>query len=35
LAALLQERVRNKEAGHKIGQADFVQPQRSMSCIGG
>ena len=24
-----------RKAGHKIGQADFVQPQRSMSCIGG
>jgi len=35
LASLLQDRVRHKEAGHRIGQADFVQPQRSMSCIGG
>lgn len=35
LAALLHDRVRHKEAGHRIGQADFVQPQRSMSCIGG
>ena len=35
LALLLQNRVRHKEAGHRIGQADFVQPQRSMSCIGG
>jgi GTP 3',8-cyclase len=24
-----------KEAGHRIGQADFVQPARTMSCIGG
>ncbi|MFM7804602.1 MAG: GTP 3',8-cyclase MoaA [Verrucomicrobiota bacterium] len=35
LSALLQDRVRHKEAGHRIGKADFVQPQRSMSCIGG
>lgn len=35
LATLLRDRVRHKEAGHRIGQADFVQPQRSMSCIGG
>ncbi len=35
LASLLRDRVQHKEAGHKIGQADFVQPQRSMSCIGG
>jgi cyclic pyranopterin phosphate synthase len=35
LASLLRDRVRHKEAGHRIGQADFVQPQRSMSCIGG
>lgn len=35
LAALLRDRVQHKEAGHRIGQADFVQPQRSMSCIGG
>jgi cyclic pyranopterin phosphate synthase len=25
----------NKEAGHRIGQPDFVPPNRSMSCIGG
>jgi cyclic pyranopterin phosphate synthase len=24
-----------KEAGHRIGQPDFVAPSRSMSCIGG
>ena len=35
LAARLVEIVRGKEAGHRIGQADFVQPARSMSCIGG
>jgi cyclic pyranopterin phosphate synthase len=35
LAALLRDRVQHKEAGHRIGRADFVQPQRSMSCIGG
>lgn len=27
--------VTHKEAGHRIGQPDFVQPARSMSCIGG
>lgn len=35
LAARLQEIVRGKEAGHRIGQPDFVQPGRTMSCIGG
>ncbi len=35
LAARLVEIVRGKEAGHRIGHADFVQPARSMSCIGG
>jgi cyclic pyranopterin phosphate synthase len=35
LAALLREIVHHKEAGHRIGQPDFVQPQRTMSCIGG
>lgn len=27
--------VSKKEAGHRIGQTDFVQPARTMSCIGG
>ncbi len=27
--------VRQKEAGHRIGQPDFKQPERTMSCIGG
>ncbi len=27
--------VADKEAGHRIGQPDFVQPARTMSCIGG
>jgi len=27
--------VLHKEAGHRIGQIDFVPPARSMSCIGG
>jgi cyclic pyranopterin phosphate synthase len=27
--------VRGKEAGHRIGHKDFVQPARTMSCIGG
>lgn len=35
----LGERLRTivweKEAGHRIGQPDFVQPERTMSCIGG
>ena len=35
LAATLAEIVRHKEAGHRIGQPDFVQPARTMSCIGG
>ena len=35
LAARLIEIVRGKEAGHRIGHADFVQPARTMSCIGG
>lgn len=35
IAAQLQEWVGHKEAGHRIGQADFVQPARTMSCIGG
>ncbi len=35
IAARLIEIVRGKEAGHRIGQADFVQPARTMSCIGG
>ena len=37
--AEIQERLRGivweKEAGHRIGQPDFVQPERTMSCIGG
>jgi cyclic pyranopterin phosphate synthase len=35
LATRLVEIVRGKEAGHRIGKADFVQPARTMSCIGG
>lgn len=35
LAEWLKERVLHKEAGHRIGQRDFVPPSRSMSCIGG
>jgi len=31
----LVELVRHKEAGHRIGQPDFKQPARTMSCIGG
>ncbi len=35
IAARLVELVTHKEAGHRIGQPDFVQPARTMSCIGG
>lgn len=35
LAAELQRIVRGKEARHHIGEPDFVQPDRTMSCIGG
>ena len=35
LAALAYGCVAGKWAGHRIGQADFVQPARSMSMIGG
>jgi cyclic pyranopterin phosphate synthase len=35
LALRLVEIVRGKEAGHRIGRPDFVQPARTMSCIGG
>ncbi|MBN8247016.1 MAG: GTP 3',8-cyclase MoaA, partial [Verrucomicrobia bacterium] len=34
LADALSAIVRQKEAGHRIGQPDFVQPARTMSCIG-
>jgi GTP 3',8-cyclase len=35
IAEWLQEVVWQKEARHHIGEADFVPPSRSMSCIGG
>ncbi len=35
IAAALHGIVAKKEAGHKIGKTDFVQPARTMSCIGG
>lgn len=35
VALRLVEIVRGKEAGHRIGKPDFVQPARTMSCIGG
>ena len=35
IAERLVEIVRGKEPGHRIGQPDFVQPARTMSCIGG
>ncbi len=31
----LQAVAREKEERHHIGEADFVAPERSMSCIGG
>ena len=35
LAARLREIVRGKEDRHHIGEPDFQQPERTMSCIGG
>ena len=35
LAAGMRRVVLGKELGHRIGKADFTQPARSMSCIGG
>lgn len=35
LAAFLHEVVAGKEARHHIGEPGFLQPERSMSCIGG
>jgi cyclic pyranopterin phosphate synthase len=35
LTAFLHEVVAGKEARHHIGEPGFVQPERSMSCIGG
>jgi GTP 3',8-cyclase len=35
LTELLREIVWQKEARHHIGEAEFVQPERTMSCIGG
>jgi cyclic pyranopterin phosphate synthase len=35
LAARLREIVWHKEERHHIGEPGFVQPERSMSCIGG
>jgi hypothetical protein len=35
IARHLIEKVAGKEAGHRIGEADFQQPARTMSCIGG
>jgi GTP 3',8-cyclase len=35
IADYLKEIVWDKEAGHRIGQPDFVPASRSMSCIGG
>src|SRR5206468_1882618 len=31
----LQEVVRQKEERHHIGEPNFIQPERTMSCIGG
>ena len=35
LAAAIERAVGDKWAGHRIGQVDFVRPDRSMSQIGG
>jgi len=35
LAALIRDNVRRKWSGHRINHPDFVQPERSMSMIGG
>jgi GTP 3',8-cyclase len=35
ISAWLREVVLQKEARHHIGEADFIPPPRSMSCIGG
>ncbi len=35
LLALIRDAVWRKWAGHKIGKADFIQPVRTMSAIGG
>jgi len=35
LAGLISAAVAHKQAGHQIGSADFVQPERTMSAIGG
>jgi GTP 3',8-cyclase len=35
IASCLISLVWAKEAGHRIGKADFIAPARSMSCIGG
>jgi cyclic pyranopterin phosphate synthase len=35
LAALIVQAVAGKQAGHGIGTAAFIQPERTMSAIGG
>ena len=35
IATELKQIVFQKEARHHIGEAEFVQPERTMSCIGG
>jgi cyclic pyranopterin phosphate synthase len=35
LAALIRQIVRGKEDRHHIGEPEFIQPERTMSCIGG
>lgn len=35
LARAIEAAVWNKEAGHRINRENFVQPERTMSCIGG
>lgn len=35
IASLIRAAVAGKEAGHRVGQSDFEQPERTMSQIGG
>jgi cyclic pyranopterin phosphate synthase len=35
VAQAVRSAVWRKEAGHRINEADFVRPERSMSMIGG
>ena len=35
IAAAIEAAVWKKEAGHRINRENFIQPERTMSCIGG